>query len=63
VTPLLHEDKSSRMDYYISMGVRPGESHWKRDVDALLAQNKDQITSILHEYHVPMLDLQGNLVQ
>jgi quinoprotein dehydrogenase-associated probable ABC transporter substrate-binding protein len=63
VTPLVHEAKSSRMDYYIAMGVRPGETHWKREIDALLAENKDAIQAILREYHVPQLDVQGNLVQ
>ena len=63
VTPLVHESKSSRMDYYIAMGVRPGETHWKSDIDKLIAENKDQLTAILREYHVPMLDVQGNLIQ
>lgn len=63
VTPLVHEAKSSRMDYYIAMGVRPGETHWKRDIDKLIADNKDQIEAILREYHVPQLDVQGNLIQ
>ncbi|HEV8388238.1 MAG TPA: substrate-binding domain-containing protein [Dongiaceae bacterium] len=63
VTPLVHEAKSSRMDYYIAMGVRPGEAHWKGDIDKLLAENKDQIQAILREYHVPQLDVQGKLVQ
>lgn len=63
VTPLLHEAKSSRMDYYIAMGVRPGETHWKGDVDKLIAENKDQLQAILREYHVPLLDVQGNLIQ
>jgi quinoprotein dehydrogenase-associated probable ABC transporter substrate-binding protein len=63
VTPLLHEAKSSRMDYYIAMGVRPGETHWKGDIDKLIADNKEQLLAILREYHVPMLDLQGNLMQ
>jgi quinoprotein dehydrogenase-associated probable ABC transporter substrate-binding protein len=63
VTPLLHEEKSNRMDYYIAMGVRPGEGHWKGDIDKMLAENKDQVTAILREYHVPMLDVQGNPLQ
>jgi quinoprotein dehydrogenase-associated probable ABC transporter substrate-binding protein len=63
VTPLLHEAKASRMDYYIAMGVRPGETHWKGDIDKLIADNKDQLLAILREYHVPLLDPQGNLMQ
>jgi len=63
ITPLLHEAKASRMDYYIAMGVRPGETHWKREIDTLLAENKDAIQAILRDYHIPQLDVQGNLIQ
>lgn len=63
VTPLVHEAKSSRMDYYIAMGVRPGETHWKHDIDKLITENRDQITAILRDYHVPLLDVQGNLIR
>lgn len=63
VAPLLHEAKNVRMDYYIAMGVRPGELHWKGDIDKLLAENKEAIQAILREYHVPMLDVRGDLIQ
>jgi quinoprotein dehydrogenase-associated probable ABC transporter substrate-binding protein len=63
VTPLVHEAISSRMDYYIAMGVRPGETRWKHDLETLILENRDQITAILREYHVPLLDVQGNLIQ
>lgn len=62
VTPLLQEPKSSRMDYYIAMGVRPGETHWKSDIDTLIRDNKDAILAILRDYHVPLLDVQGKLM-
>jgi hypothetical protein len=45
------------------MGVRPGEHRWKHEIDQVVRENKDQITAILREYHVPMIDLQGNLIQ
>jgi hypothetical protein len=63
VTPLLHEAKADRMEYFIAMGVRPGEHRWKHEIDQIVSENKDKITSILREYHVPMIDLQGNLIQ
>lgn len=63
VTPLVHEAKSDRMDYYIAMAVRPGETHWKHDIDKLITENREQITAILRAYHVPLLDVQGNLIQ
>lgn len=60
VTPLLHEAKTARMDYYIAMGVRPGEARWKADIDRLLIENREAIREILRAYHVPMLDNRGN---
>jgi quinoprotein dehydrogenase-associated probable ABC transporter substrate-binding protein len=63
ITPLVHEAKADRMDYFIAMGVRPGEHRWKREIEQVIGDNKDQITAILREYHVPMIDLQGNLIQ
>lgn len=63
ITPLVHEAKADRMEYFIAMGVRPGEHRWKHEIDQVVSANKDQITAILREYHVPMIDLQGNLIQ
>jgi quinoprotein dehydrogenase-associated probable ABC transporter substrate-binding protein len=63
IMPLVHEAKADRMDYFIAMGVRPGEHRWKHEIDQVVSESKDQITAILREYHVPMIDLQGNLIQ
>jgi quinoprotein dehydrogenase-associated probable ABC transporter substrate-binding protein len=63
ITPLVHEAKADRMEYYIAMGVRPGEHRWKYEIDQVVAENKEQITAILREYHVPLIDLQGNPIQ
>jgi len=59
VTPLLKESKSVRMDFYITMGVRPNETEWKRQVNGLIKDNEDRIVSILKEYGIPLLDAQG----
>jgi quinoprotein dehydrogenase-associated probable ABC transporter substrate-binding protein len=60
VTPLLKEDKNARMDFYITMGVRPNEVEWKREINRLIDQNRDGIMAILKDYGVPLLDAQGN---
>jgi quinoprotein dehydrogenase-associated probable ABC transporter substrate-binding protein len=60
VTPLLKEAKDARMDFYITMGVRPNEIEWKREINRLIDQNRDGIAAILKDYGVPMLDAQGN---
>ncbi|WP_343713492.1 substrate-binding domain-containing protein [Inquilinus sp.] len=59
VTPLTSEAKDTRLDFYITMGVRPGESDWKNQINGLIRENQDAITAILKEYGVPMLDARG----
>ena len=63
VTPLLNEPKSTRMAFYITMAVRPGENQWKNDLNDLIRANKDAIDKILEDYHVPMLNARGELIQ
>jgi len=63
VTPLLNEPKSTRMEFYITMAVRPGENKWKNDINALIRANKDEIDKILRDYHVPVLNARGELIQ
>ena len=59
VTPLVKEAKDARMDFYITMGVRPNEIEWKRQIDKLIKDNRDKIVAILKDYGIPLLDAQG----
>jgi quinoprotein dehydrogenase-associated probable ABC transporter substrate-binding protein len=63
VTPLVKEPKSTRMEFYIAMAVRPGENKWKNDINDLIRKNKDAIDKILRDYHIPMLNARGELIQ
>jgi len=63
IVPLVKEPKTIRMAFYISMGVRPGETEWKNTVNQLIRDNQDAITGILKEYRVPLLDERDNLLQ
>ena len=63
VTPLLNEPKGTRMEFFITMAVRPGENKWKNDINALIRDNKDAIDQILRDYHVPVLNARGELIQ
>jgi quinoprotein dehydrogenase-associated probable ABC transporter substrate-binding protein len=63
VTPLVNEPKSTRMEFYITMAVRPGESRWKNDINDLIRANKDAIDKILRDYHIPTLNARGELIQ
>jgi quinoprotein dehydrogenase-associated probable ABC transporter substrate-binding protein len=60
VVPIQSTDRGlGRMDYYISMGVRHGETNWKRTISALLRENRDEINAILLDYGVPLLNIRG----
>ena len=63
VTPLLAEPKNTRMEFYITMAVRPGENQWKNDINDLIRTNKDAIEKILRDYNIPLLNARGELVQ
>jgi quinoprotein dehydrogenase-associated probable ABC transporter substrate-binding protein len=59
VTPLVNEPKDTKLDFYITMGVRPGENDWKNQINQLLRENKAAIDAILKDYGVPLLDAHG----
>jgi quinoprotein dehydrogenase-associated probable ABC transporter substrate-binding protein len=60
--PLLHEKGGSRMVFRITMGVRPADQEWKRQLNELIAANKPEIDKILLDYGVPLLDEQNKLL-
>ena len=41
VVPLLKEEGGSRMVFRITMGVRPSDQEWKRELNRLIAENQD----------------------
>ncbi|MCB2054813.1 MAG: substrate-binding domain-containing protein [Geminicoccaceae bacterium] len=59
VTPLLHEEGAPRMFYRITMGVRPGEDAWKRELNSLIRRLQPEIDAILRRYGVPLVDDMG----
>jgi quinoprotein dehydrogenase-associated probable ABC transporter substrate-binding protein len=63
VTPLVNEPKSTRMEFYITMAVRPGENKWKNEINDLIRANQDEITKIMRDYHIPLLNARGELIQ
>jgi quinoprotein dehydrogenase-associated probable ABC transporter substrate-binding protein/PQQ-dependent catabolism-associated CXXCW motif protein len=59
----LHSDRPGlRMDYRISMGIRPNEPNWKQQLNDLIRELQPEITAILERYDVPLLDHRGELV-
>jgi quinoprotein dehydrogenase-associated probable ABC transporter substrate-binding protein len=59
VTFLNPEDSKVRLDYHIAMGVRPGDIAFRRRLNAVIAKDEKQITQILRDYNVPLLDEQN----
>ena len=56
VTPLLKEEGPPRMFFRVTLGVRQGETTWKRKLNSLLRRNKAEIDAILADYGVPLVD-------
>jgi quinoprotein dehydrogenase-associated probable ABC transporter substrate-binding protein len=60
IVPLLKEQGGSRMVFRITMGVRPTDQEWKRQLNRLISENQDEINAILMDYGVPLLDEQNH---
>jgi quinoprotein dehydrogenase-associated probable ABC transporter substrate-binding protein len=56
VTPLVKEANGPRLSFRIGMGVRHSDQEWKRHLNKLIAENADEISHILFDYGVPLLD-------
>jgi quinoprotein dehydrogenase-associated probable ABC transporter substrate-binding protein len=56
---LNQEDSKVRLDYHIAMGIRPNDVAFRRRLNEVIAKEKPQITKILEEYGVPLLDEQN----
>jgi quinoprotein dehydrogenase-associated probable ABC transporter substrate-binding protein len=62
LVPLQSEPGAARMAYHISMGVRPNEPDWRRRINAAILGRQLEITAILQDYGVPLLNEQGELI-
>jgi quinoprotein dehydrogenase-associated probable ABC transporter substrate-binding protein len=58
-----NEPGAPRMAYHIAMGVRNNEPEWRRRINAAINGRRDEITAILRDYGVPLLDEQGQALQ
>lgn len=56
------EPDTPRLDYRISMGVRANEPEWRRRIQQAVQRHQPEITAVLREYGVPLLDEQGRLI-
>ena len=63
VTPLLQETASPKLFYRITMGVRPSDQDWKRELNSLIRRNEAEIVAILTKAGVPLVNDQGTALQ
>lgn len=61
-TMLKNETGAPRMDYHIAMGVRANEPEWRRRINSIIIKRQPEITAILRDYGVPVLNEQGELL-
>jgi quinoprotein dehydrogenase-associated probable ABC transporter substrate-binding protein len=61
LVPLKSEPGAARMEYHIAMGVRANEPEWRRRVNAAILKRQTELTAILREYGVPLLNERGEL--
>lgn len=62
LVPLVNEDKKVRLSFRVSMAVRYSESEWKRTINSVLEDLQTEITEVLQEYDVPLLNDRGAVV-
>lgn len=62
VVPLLTESGGPALNYRITMGVRPTDQNWKRELNGLIRDNQRAITKLLLGFNVPLLDESGRII-
>lgn len=63
LVPLTREDSNIRLNFRVSMAVRYNETDWKHTINAVLKSLEEDITKVLREYRVPLLDERGELIE
>jgi quinoprotein dehydrogenase-associated probable ABC transporter substrate-binding protein len=56
---LLKDRGGPHLVYHITMGVRPSDQNWKRQLNKLIAENQPAIDRVLLDFGVPLLDANG----
>jgi quinoprotein dehydrogenase-associated probable ABC transporter substrate-binding protein len=59
VALLLKDTGGPHLIYRITMGVRPSDQNWKRQLNKLIAENQPLLNKILLDFGVPLLDGSG----
>jgi len=59
---LLKDLGGPHLVYRITMGVRPSDQNWKRQLNKLIAENQPAINKLLLDFDVPILDGSGHRI-
>jgi quinoprotein dehydrogenase-associated probable ABC transporter substrate-binding protein len=63
VVPMLESAPGlPRLQYRITMGVRAGETNWKRQLNDVIAKRQGDIDAVLLEYGVPLIDEDNKMI-
>jgi mxaJ protein len=62
VVVALKSEPGVKFDYDMAMGIRYGEPAWKAQIQKLIDENKSEITAILKEFGIPLVDESGALI-
>ena len=62
VTLLLKEKGGPHLDYRITMGVRPADQNWKRQLNRLIAENQPAVNKLLLDYGIPIINANDQLI-
>lgn len=54
----MRSEPGVKFDFQMAMGVRYGERDWKQQIEGLIDKRQAEITAILREFGVPLLDNQ-----
>jgi quinoprotein dehydrogenase-associated probable ABC transporter substrate-binding protein len=60
---IVNEPGAPRMAYHIAMGVRNNEPEWRRRINTAIIARQGEITAILRDYGIPLLDEQGQALK
>jgi len=55
----LKSEPGVRLDFGVAMGVRQGEKAWRSLIQQALDQSRDDVSQLLREYGIPMVDDKG----
>jgi quinoprotein dehydrogenase-associated probable ABC transporter substrate-binding protein len=62
LSPLVHEKERPPLSFRITMAMRPNEPEWKRTINTVLRRREADITRVLLDAGVPLLDEDGRVI-